>query len=89
MMRILQAIKEALLPTPQLPPVKGQVWKSGHSGRFIKITSVEITDAGSVLVYAAQHNPAVPDRDGIATMYAVGLAQWEQKLRTEARVLVS
>lgn len=68
------------------PPQVGQVWRSEHSGRQIRISEARIGDSGQLLwAYQLQRgdgwNPVNMSGEG-------GLYGWRQMVRDERRVLV-
>lgn len=67
-------------------PAAGQVWRSRHSGRAIRVTSVLKSDCGSMWHIALQHEDGrgfIP----IGTDYHMFPYQWRRMLREEARTL--
>lgn len=63
-------------------PKVGQVWRSRHSGRCMRVTDVHTMDTGPIVVSVITEDIA------IGQTYAHGLDQWRWRLREEARELI-
>jgi hypothetical protein len=68
-------------------PAIGQIWRSRHSGRCIRVSEARVHDTGTIFV-TVQHDHGPGGAWGIGMQYAVGLNQWRARLREEARSLV-
>jgi hypothetical protein len=68
-------------------PATGQVWRSRHSGRAIRVQSVRRSDCGELWHVALQHDDGKGDFIPIAMDYCMYPAQWRRMLRDEGRVL--
>jgi hypothetical protein len=68
-------------------PEAGQVWRSGFSGRLMKVDDVHVTDCGTPIIYVAHEHADALDGWLIAMHYCVGLDEWRRRLREERRVL--
>lgn len=75
-------------------PVIGQIWRSKHSGKRIRVCGVETCDRGYLYIsvqheatYFNVYGGSYDTRFGIGDHYAIGLDEWRQRLRAEARIL--
>lgn len=68
-------------------PAVGQVWRSRHSGRAVRVTEVRRSDCGRMWHIALQHQ----DGSGfiaIPLSYCMFPKQWRRMLREEGRQLI-
>ena len=77
-----------LLGTDFPDPQVGQVWRSRHSGRRIRVCEACVLDTGALMVSVQHENANWHSGWGIGTYYCFGLGVWRRNLRDEARELV-
>jgi hypothetical protein len=65
------------------PPEVGQVWRSGHSKRRMRVSRVLVTDSGDLLIHT---EPELGGGGwGMGGLYAMGLSDWKRSLKRERR----
>lgn len=83
-MNVLRKLFGLDFPDPQV----GQVWRSRHSGRAIRVADVRRSDSGNYWHLNLQHEGSDGEFIGIPMSYCMRPSQWRRKLRDEARDLI-
>lgn len=69
-------------------PATGQVWRSQHSGRAIRVAKIRTSDCGKLWHIDLQHETDCGEFNPLPLSYCMFPAQWRRKLRIEGRKLM-
>jgi hypothetical protein len=69
-------------------PEAGQVWRSRHSGRAIRISEVHLSDCGKLWHISVEHETSIGKFNAVPMSYCMFPGQWRWKLRDEGRRLM-
>lgn len=69
-------------------PVVGQIWRSRHSGRAVRVKDVKLSDCGRFWHMSLSHEGDDGQFNPIGLSYCMRPSQWRRMLRDEARQLM-